>query len=496
LHVTALTWQNQALGEIYADLALRDQVLRTDLHWQLQEQELLQVRGTVGLGGKNQLQLQVQAPSVNLALLEPISPAIATSAGSLGLNLQVTGTLQQPQLYGSLQLDNGALQLRPTGELYRDIQARVRFAGDRIVIEQLHVGSRTGPMQLTGYIEYTGLSLQRINLVIQAQEFTAIHTPAIQTVISADIAVRGSLQELVATGNMTVPRGRVLLDELPWGGLQEVEPWELTVPGVYGPGPEAVAATDEKAASTALGAELSLAFLRVDIAIEVPQNFWVQAPRTAVELSGDLRVTKELNETFALNGSIDTVRGYASYYGKKFEIEEGHVIFTGSEDINPHLAITVTHTVADYVISIHLEGTIKEPVISFSSTPELSETDIISLLVIGKTTDRLTSSEQGALASQLQQLAGGLVAARLEEAIAEQLGIEIIEITPGETLGTGMISAGRYVTQKLFVSIGQQFAGDGFKISLEYSITPLLKLELSSGGTEGTAVDFLWRRDY
>jgi autotransporter translocation and assembly factor TamB len=224
LHVTALTWQDQALGEIYADLALRDQVLRTDLHWQLQEQEILQVRGTVGLGGKNQLQLQVQAPSVNLALLEPISPAIATSAGSLGLNLQVTGTPQQPQLYGSLRLDNGALQLRPTGELYRDIQARVRFAGDRIVIEQLHVGSRTGPMQLTGYIEYTGLSLQRINLVIQAQEFTAIHTPAIQTVISADLAVRGSLQEMVATGGITVPQGRVLLDELPWGGPAEVKP--------------------------------------------------------------------------------------------------------------------------------------------------------------------------------------------------------------------------------------------------------------------------------
>jgi hypothetical protein len=34
-----------------------------------------------------------------------------------------------------------------------------------------------------------------------------------------------------------------------------------------------------------------------------------------------------------------------------------------------------------------------------------------------------------------------------------------------------------------FVSIGQQFTGDGFNISLEYSITPLLKLELSSGGT-------------
>ena len=196
----------------------------------------------------------------------------------------------------------------------------------------------------------------------------------------------------------------------------------------------------------ALGPERSWPFLRVDLAIEVPQNFWVQAPDTAVELSGELRVTKELNESFALSGTIDTVRGYASYYGKKFEIEEGHVIFTGSEEINPHLDITVTHTVADYVISIHLGGTIKKPAISFGSIPELPQTDIISLLVIGKTTDRLTSSEQGALANQLQQIAGGVIAARLDQAIGERLGIDVIEITPGETLGTGAISAGRYIT--------------------------------------------------
>jgi translocation and assembly module TamB len=268
------------------------------------------------------------------------------------------------------------------------------------------------------------------------------------------------------------------------------------VPGVYGPGPEAVAVADDKAAATALGPGFSLPFLRTDLTITLPQNFWVQAPRTAVELSGELRVAKERNQSFALNGAINTVRGYATYYGKKFELEEGHVIFTGSEDINPHLDITVTHAVAGYVISIHVGGTIREPAISFSSTPELSETDIISLLVIGKTSDRLTSSEQGALTNQLQQLAGGLAAARLEQAIGEQLGIDIIEITPGETLGTGTIGAGRYITQKLFVSIGQQFAGDGFRISIEYSITPRLKLELSSNDAEGTAVDILWRRDY
>jgi autotransporter translocation and assembly factor TamB len=233
--VTALAWQGRALGDIHADLALRDQALQTNLRWQVQGQELLQVRGTVGLSGESGLQLQVQAPAVGLDLLESISPAVAASEGTLDLDLRVTGTPQQPRMYGSLRLDDGALQLRPTGERYRDVQVRVRFAGDRVLIERLHVGSRTGPLQLTGYVEHTGLSLRRIDLAIQAEEFTAIHTPAVQTVISADIAVRGSPQEMVATGSVTVPEGRVLLDELPWAGRRRSNPGSSRCRGFMAP---------------------------------------------------------------------------------------------------------------------------------------------------------------------------------------------------------------------------------------------------------------------
>jgi autotransporter translocation and assembly factor TamB len=90
-----------------------------------------------------------------------------------------------------------------------------------------------------------------------------------------------------------------------------------------------------------------------------------------------------------------------------------------------------------------------------------------------------------------------VIAARLEQAIGERLGIDTIDITPGETLGTGAISAGRYPTQKLLVPIGRQFADDGGpRISVECSITPRLKLEVTSSDAEGSAVGFLWRRDY
>jgi translocation and assembly module TamB len=227
--------------------------------------------------------------------------------------------------------------------------------------------------------------------------------------------------------------------------------------------------------------------LRLDLNVAIDRNFWVQAPGTAVELSADLQVDEALGAPFVLSGSVTTVRGFARYYGRRFEVEE----------INPHLDVTVTHTVADYVIAIHLGGTIRQPEITFSSTPELAQTDILSLLVIGKTTDRLTSSEQNALSSQLQQFAGGVVAGRLQEAIGEGLGLGTIEITPGETLGAGTVSVGRYVSQTLYLSIGGQFGEDGGPtVSVEYSITARLKLEVTSSDTRGTAVDFLWRRDY
>jgi len=57
------------------------------------------------------------------------------------------------------------------------------------------------------------------------------------------------------------------------GGPAEVKLWELTVPGLHGPGPEAVAAAHAQASATALGPGFALPFLRVDLAVEVPRNF-------------------------------------------------------------------------------------------------------------------------------------------------------------------------------------------------------------------------------
>jgi translocation and assembly module TamB len=149
--------------------------------------------------------------------------------------------------------------------------------------------------------------------------------------------------------------------------------------------------------------QVPLPFLRADITVDIPRNTWVQGTNTAVEMRGNMRVTKALEQSFILDGTVETIRGFASFYGKKFTVQEGKVVFPGTEEINPFLDVWVTHTVSGYDVSIKVGGKAKQPILTLSSVPELPQADIVALLVVGKTTDRLTNSEQSSLGNQAQQ---------------------------------------------------------------------------------------------
>jgi autotransporter translocation and assembly factor TamB len=496
LQLTSLAWQERNLGEMRATVELANQTARTDLRWSAQGRELLQVQGGVGLSAAGALAMQVRAPNLPLDMLSGAIPGVTHSSGTLNLDLRADGSLRQPRVNGALALDKGALQLAVTGERYRDIRMRILLAGDRIDIQELHVGSQSGALDVQGWAQLAGVTLQQVDVTVRAREFTAMNTPGIQAVTSIDLDVRGSLQAMRATGTVTVPRLRVQMNKIPGTGPKVVQPWELTVAGVYGPGPQA-AGDGAGDGGKPIQIEAPLPFLQADIRVNMPQNAWVQGPGTAIEMSGDLQITKALEQPFVLSGGITIVRGFATAYGKRFVISQGQVIFTGSPDINPQLDITVTHTVSNYVVAIHVEGKAREPHISFSSTPELPQTDILSLLIVGKTSDRLTSSEQQSVSSQLAGAAGGIIAGQLQEVLGGALGLDTLSIGAGENLGGGSVSIGQYVTQDIFLSYEVGMGrGGGNRVGVEYSITPRLKLKGSTSDDGASAVDFLWRRDY
>src|SRR5215510_7371005 len=358
------------------------------------------------------------------------------------------------------------------------------------------LGSPSGALEVIGWAELAGHTLRHVDVTVRAQDFTAMNTPFIQAHTSMDVSVRGSLQEMTAAGTVTVPRLRVEVDIIPGTGQKNVQPWELTVKGVYGPGPGAVGNGADGAPST-LQIDAPLPFLRADLRVDIPRNAWIHGPGTAMEISGDLQLTKDLQQPFIVSGGMTMVRGFTTVYGKKFIMQQGQVTFPGSPEIDPFVNITITHTVSSYLVTIHVDGRARQPQITFSSTPELEQSDILSLLIVGKTMEQLTSSEQASLSSQLGGAARGLVAGKLQEAIGGALGMDTLTISPGDSSGAAGVSVGQYVTQDLYMSYEFGMGkGEGNRVGIEYSINRDLKLKGSTSDKGDSAIDFLWRRDY
>jgi translocation and assembly module TamB len=497
LQLTDLAWQQHQLGELEAQLDWANHTLTSDVHWRDQQTDLLRLQGTVGLDAAGDLNMTIQSQNLDLARLSSYTEAVQQSAGEFNLDLRLSGTTRQPEVNGRLDLTNGLLQMPVTGKPYKDIRMQIDFAGDRITLETLDVGSETGTLNGKGWLELAGTTLKKLDFAITADDFTAIHSQDIEAVLNANLSAEGSLEALAVNGDVTIPRAKVRIEGLLGSGPAAVKPEQLTVEGVYGTGIKETA-IDENGAKPVERPSDSLSFLQADVKLSMPRNVWVQARGTAIELSGDLHVTKDLQKPLIIAGEIETVRGFASYLGKKFTVEAGRITFRGTEEINPTLDVTATHEVADYTVTINVEGDSKQPKINLSSAPEpLEQADIISLLVFGRTTDKLTGSEQGSLGSKAQNAAIGAAAGKAASVVGEQLGLDSVEVEVGDDPSETRLGTGKYITQDLFLSYERQLGKDGGNtVGVEYSINRNLKLKGSSSDTGESAIDLIWRKDY
>src|SRR5439155_24237585 len=147
--------------------------------------EMLQVQGHMGLAADGAVAMQIRAPGIDLEMFKGWVPQVTQSAGQLQLDLQVSGTLQQPQMHGSFQLNDGVLQLATTGQRYQDIQMRLVFAGSRVDIQQLRVGSPTGALEAMGWAELAAQGLRKGDVSVRSQDFGACNsrTTQVQTTI-------------------------------------------------------------------------------------------------------------------------------------------------------------------------------------------------------------------------------------------------------------------------------------------------------------------------
>ena len=380
--------------------------------------------------------------SIPGTLIDRLVPAVHDVEGALTGTVDVTGTLDNPDMRGTLVLSGGRATIPGLGTSWRDMRGTLRFAGDSVTIDRLRLSDDSdGDLVANGAMRLDRLTDPRLNLEIQARDFLLIDTELYGGVDASGV--------VTLTGR---PRSMAL------AGFLHIDAAEIHVPEVANP--DIVDLSDslfrrfvdttvlaelrpDEELSAALMAGLQIDSLRVTLGNDV----WVRSEEANIQLGGGVLVRK-YGESYPIIGEISAVRGtYTMFLGtstRAFTVTGGTIDFLRSDSLDADIDINARHTLRtvrgdQMTVTVHIGGTISTPRIDLSSDriPALPQTEIISYLMFGAPTAQVFVGSDGRQRRSFfdagAEQFSALLAGRLEGNFGGSL--DYFAITPGDPSG-------------------------------------------------------------
>ncbi len=405
--------------------------------------------------------------------------------GTLNMEMELTGMIDDLQPNGSISLENGQVYIVENNITLRNMRAGIQVEPERLIIERIAAES-SGSFRLEGEIGIKSFVPERFDLKATMRNFRVYNTRDIDMFVSLDSELTGPLVSPSLTGNVRLERGNIFLDNF---GEQQIE---------------RVTLDDEE--EDMLFEELFEA-LAIEMNLAVNRRVFVRnrnRPELELELDGDLDVIKEKNGELQMFGTMGTVRGSATQFGRRFTLEEGELMFSGPPD-NPEFNIRLLYELRrpdDIKIWYVIRGTAEEPEFIWESDPSMELADILSYTIFGRPVHDLEGWERGIIGGaggdgSVATAALDLILDRLESIAADRLGIDILEIEQGGGGSGTRVKAGKYITDRLFLAVIQELGRDrNSQVLIEYLLRRNLELHITGSEDYRTGVDILWRRDY
>ncbi|HXG17763.1 MAG TPA: translocation/assembly module TamB domain-containing protein [Methylomirabilota bacterium] len=445
--------------------------------------------------------IRLSSSGLSLALLNIVSTDVQNIQGVVSMDVQLRGPIANLAPSGYVQLQRAQAQVKSLALSIHDIAARVELAPDAVRLTELTARTGDGWITGNGRLTLQQYTLSTFTATVVADHFRVINTRQYAAAVSGQITGTGSWRQPVLQGELTLEDTSVRPDFSVLKSRPAPPDPSITVvrteaareaPASKGQATQEEGEKEKTPLSSGVYERLSL-----DLTVHVPRGTWVYLEEGNLELMGQVHIRKDPNQPVLFVGTIETVRGWYAFHGRKFHLEHGRVIFTGATPLDPTLDIDARQTLNDYQIDALITGTASKPELKFQSEPHLEQADILSLLIMGKTTGTLTHGEKSNLQSQVLGATAGYLANDVRRTVAEQLGIENVELDIGQTLSQSRLGVGTYVTEDVFVATSQSLGGGNTReFSVEYQLSENWQLKASATTRGNDGVDIIWRKRY
>ena len=444
---------------------------------------------------------RIQSSGLNVAFLNAfVGEAAQNITGNISLDIAAQGPITQPTARGTFQLEDGGVMVKPLGIQISAITADGRIDGQTVLLRQIFAQAKDGRLSGSGSLALRNYHAENFELSLSLSRWPVIQTQRYRAAVEGTIQAQGPLAKPLLTGQIEVLSADLRPDLAFLSRGKTPLARDETIVIVRREKPVEKAATPPaKKPQPAAEPEYDLVKnARLDLTVAMPNQVWIRHPDANIELSGKMRAVKNTGEDIALTGTINVVRGWIAFQGRRFNLVRGTIDFRGGEKINPALEILAQYRLPDYQIEVVVSGTLDKLALNLRSEPPLEQGDILALLIFGKPLTALGRSEQTTLQQSAVDLASGFAAATIGNAISESLGLDRLGLDIGELdFSGGQVGFGRYVGDKTYVSISQDLSGEtGREVAIEYRIGPDWKIVTSTSTTGESGIGILWHKRY
>jgi translocation and assembly module TamB len=426
----------------------------------------LQLQGTIPLVGTAPMTI-VALGTIDLALGKMLNPDI-TSSGQIKFNIDGTGRKANPEVQGQVQIVNASFAGDDLPIGLQNGNGTLVLTNNRLDIQQFTGNVSGGTVTATGGVAFHP----------SVQFNVALNGTGIRTLFPSGVR-EGTNTNLTFVGspNYALLRGQVQLTEVSFSPTFDLGDIFGTVGGTTG------------SAAPPSGFAQNM---HLDINVISTNDLNLASSKLSLQGSANLRVRGTAAEPTVL-GRVNLTGGDLIFRGNRYLLQPSTLDFVDPFQISPRLNVNVDTTIQEYDVHMGFRGTVDRLRTTYTSEPALPPSDIINLLVFGKTTEaQAANPTPGNLGaeSMIASQVSGQVTSRVEKiAGISQLSVDPVLGGNGQDPGA-RVTVQQRVTGNMFVT----FATDATSterqvIKLEYQATPRVSLSGVRDQNGGFAFD-------
>lgn len=405
--------------------------------------------------------------------------------GNAQINLTVNGEPGVETLSGAITMDGARFSDPSTRIVLEQMglnltldrgNANLDFRGNLETGGQIRV---SGPVALTD--PYNG------DITVTLDSLKLVDPQLYEIDVEGQIRLSGALAGGASiSGRIDIPRAEISIPDATGGGGVIPEMTHVSENASSRQTRQRAGLIKETREDGATGAPVAYP---LDLVISAPARIFIRGRGLDTEFGGEIEIGGT-SARLVPSGRFELIRGRMNILNRLLIFSEAVITLGG--DLVPDLYMVAVSENAPIDASIEIEGPVSDPELTFSSTPELPEDEVLAQLFFGKPVSDLTPLEVAGLLSAISTLSGrgGGVFGKIRD------GIGVDQLNVGtDSDGQTEVTAGKYLSEDVYSDVTVNAEGES-RVQLNFEITDEFTVRGGFDSTGDTRVGLSFERDY